>query len=56
MQVGGFCLRKRAVVSTVATVHPIKPKSLESFLFGLVRVDTDALRAKVNLGNSGDIT
>ena len=30
--IGGFCMRKRMVVSTIATVHASKP--LESFLFG----------------------
>lgn len=33
MLIRGVCLRKRAVVSTVTTVHPSKP--LENFLFGL---------------------
>jgi len=32
MLISGFCMRKRAVVSTVAAVHPSKP--LESCLFG----------------------
>ncbi|RPB04867.1 hypothetical protein L873DRAFT_1798702, partial [Choiromyces venosus 120613-1] len=32
MLIGGFCMRKRAVISTVATVHLSKP--LEGFLFG----------------------
>ncbi|RPA93786.1 hypothetical protein L873DRAFT_1498809 [Choiromyces venosus 120613-1] len=32
MLIGGFCMRKRAVISTAATVHLSKP--LESFLFG----------------------
>ncbi|RPA95732.1 hypothetical protein L873DRAFT_1298892 [Choiromyces venosus 120613-1] len=32
MLIGEFCMRKRAVISTVSTVHISKP--LESFLFG----------------------
>ena len=32
MLIGGFCRRRRALASTVTTVHPGKP--LESFLFG----------------------
>ena len=35
MLIGGFCMRKQAAVSAVATVHPIKPrKPLENFVIG----------------------